>query len=141
MLMAGGKRDFQFVFLSRPCHGQGRGIIAFGGMPETSVARGRAGGGLAPQEGFSLQKINLSTAVFLFNLSCFFIFLVFSTSTALGMTGLQRLKVRGFAVIATLKVRGFAVIATLKVRGFAVLSTPKGEGFQFTLTHVKSEFL
>jgi len=24
-------------------------------MPETSVARGRAGGGLAPQEGFSLR--------------------------------------------------------------------------------------
>jgi hypothetical protein len=92
------------------------------------------------------KNIELSTELSLFNkifLVYLKIFLVFSASAALGTKGLQRLKVRGFAVIIVLKVRGFAVIIVLKVRGFAALPTtiPQlfSENFNFNLTYDKSE--
>ena len=71
------------------------------------------------------------------------IFLVFSIAVGLGIKGLQRLKVREFAVNVILKVRGFAAITVLKVRGFAALITdipqPSSESFNLNLTYVKSE--
>jgi hypothetical protein len=66
-----------------PTAGNGEALLFFGGMPETSVARGRAGGGQAPQEGFSLgnfektfsypQGLSIFKKIFLvfIDLSCF----------------------------------------------------------------------
>jgi hypothetical protein len=63
-------------------------------MPETSVARGRAGGGKPPRRVLTRKfskKFELSTKLSLFNkifLVYLKIFLVFSASTALGIKGL-----------------------------------------------------
>ena len=82
--MAVGKTSFQvaLVISPLPTAGNGEALLlgsfAFGGMPETSEARGRAGGGLAPQEGFALgnfqKKAELSTDMPLCNkdLSCLY---------------------------------------------------------------------
>ena len=51
------------------------------------------------------------------------IFLVCSASTALGITGLWRLKVNGFTVKGRLKVNGFTVKGRLKVNRFTVIRT------------------
>ena len=130
--MAVGKTSFQvaLVISPLPTAGNGEALLlgsfAFGGMPETSVARGRAGGGQAPQEGFALeifQNADLSTGTDLCNLFLFVIFPVYSSSLGIGVTGIQRLKVKGFTVKQGLKVKGFTVKQGLKVKGFTVIST------------------
>ncbi len=72
-----------------------------------------------------LYKIKLSTPDFLFNLF-FLIFLVFSTSTALGTTESQRLRVVEKAVQSSFKVVEKAVQSSFKVVEKAVQSTTIG---------------
>jgi hypothetical protein len=99
-------------------------------MPETSVARGRAGGGLAPQEGFSLEifkNADLSTGADLYNLFLFVIFPVYRPRLGLGMPRIQSLRVNRFTVKSPLKVNRFTVNPLLKVNRFTVVSTAIGE--------------